>query len=81
MRTLERAIATAGLELEGQHRDAAAASASEDGIGVIEAVVTRDSPLAAQAAGRMALHERYGVNLIAVSRSGVRFWPDAARRR
>jgi di/tricarboxylate transporter len=70
---LERAIAVAGLELEGQHRDAAAATASEDGIGVIEAVVGRDSVLAGAAAGRMALHERYGVNLIAVSRSGVRF--------
>jgi di/tricarboxylate transporter len=68
---LERAIAAAGLELEGQHREAAAAS--EDGIGVIEAVVTRDSVLAGQAAGRMALHERFGVNLIAVSRSGMRF--------
>ena len=70
---LERAIAAAGLEREGQHRDAADSVGSEDGIGVIEAVVTRDSVLAGEAAGRMALHERYGVNLIAVSRSGVRF--------
>jgi di/tricarboxylate transporter len=39
---------------------------------VIEAVVTRDSPLAGEAAGRMALHERFGVNLLAISRSGER---------
>jgi di/tricarboxylate transporter len=68
---LERAIAATALQLEGQHREAAAAS--EDGIGVIEAVVTRDSALAGRAAGRIALHARYGVNLIAISRSGMRF--------
>jgi di/tricarboxylate transporter len=66
---LERAIAKAGLELEGQHRDAA-----QDGeVGVIEAVVSRDSVLIGQAAGRMGLHERHGINLLAVSRSGKRF--------
>jgi di/tricarboxylate transporter len=68
---LERAIAVAGLELEGQHREAAAATRSSN-VGVIEAVVGRDSVLAGQAAGRMALHERHGVNLIAVSRRGER---------
>jgi len=67
---LERAIVTAGLELEGQHRDAAAAGAAQ--VGVIEAVVGRDSILAGAAAGRMALHDRHGVNLIAVSRRGER---------
>jgi di/tricarboxylate transporter len=67
---LERAIAAAGLELEGQHRDAAAAGAAQ--VGVIEAVVGRDSILAGEAAGRMALHDRHGVNLIAVSRRGER---------
>jgi di/tricarboxylate transporter len=70
---LERAIAVAGLELEGQHRDAAASASGEAGVGVIEAVVGRDSILAGEAAGRIALHERHGVNLIAVSRSGERF--------
>jgi di/tricarboxylate transporter len=68
---LERAIAAAGLELEGQHRDAAAATRSSN-VGVIEAVIGRDSALAGQAAGRMALHDRHGVNLIAVSRRGER---------
>ncbi|HEY0084670.1 MAG TPA: SLC13 family permease [Allosphingosinicella sp.] len=68
---LERAIAAAGLELEGQHREAAAATASSN-VGVIEAVIGRDSALIGQAAGRMALHDRHGVNLIAVSRRGER---------
>jgi di/tricarboxylate transporter len=68
---LERAIAAAGLELEGKHRKAGATGRSAN-VGVIEAVIGRDSVLAGQAAGRMALHERYGVNLIAVSRRGDR---------
>ena len=68
---LERAIAVAGLELEGQHREAAAATRSSN-VGVIEAVIGRDSILSGEAAGRIALHDRHGVNLIAVSRSGER---------
>jgi di/tricarboxylate transporter len=68
---LERAIAAAGLELEGQHRDAASSSGSSNA-GVIEAVIGRDSILAGEAAGRMALHDRHGVNLLAVSRRGQR---------
>ena len=67
---LERAIATVGLQLEGQHR--AAANGSPSDVGVIEAVITRESVLVGQTAGSMGLHERYGVNLIAVSRSGER---------
>jgi len=68
---LERAIATSGLQLEGQHRGAASdTSASE--IGVIEAVIGRDSVLVGANAGRIALHDRYGVNLLAVSRRGER---------
>ena len=68
---LERAIAAAGLELEGHHRAAASATSRSD-VGVIEAVVERGSVLAGAAAGRMALHDRHGVNLIAVSRRGER---------
>ena len=68
---LERAIAAAGLELEGQHRDTVVNTASTN-IGVIEAVVERGSILAGSAAGRMDLHARHGVNLIAVSRRGER---------
>ena len=68
---LERAIAAAALQLEGQHRRAAAASAESE-TGVIEAVVGKDSILVGSAAGRMDLHERHGVNLLAVSRRGER---------
>lgn len=68
---LERAIVTAGLELEGQNRSAVTRSASAN-LGVIEAVVGRNSILVGQAAGPIALHDRYGVNLLAVSRQGER---------
>jgi di/tricarboxylate transporter len=68
---LERVIASLGLDLEGHHRDAAAATGASN-IGVIEAVIGRDSILAGTAAGRVALHDRHGVNLIAVSRRGER---------
>lgn len=67
---LERVIASDALELEGQHR-AAPEGASGD-VGVIEAVVSRESSLIGRSAGRLGLHEQYGVNLIAVSRSGAR---------
>ena len=69
---LERAIAATGLELEGQDRSAITETASAD-VGVIEAVIGPDSILVGEAAGRMALHERHNVNLIAVSRRGERF--------
>jgi di/tricarboxylate transporter len=66
---LERAIVTSGLTLTGQHRAAVTGTRNED-VGVIEAVVTADSPLVGRAAGSMALHERHGVNLLAISRAG-----------
>jgi di/tricarboxylate transporter len=68
---LERAIVTAGLELAGQGRTAVTATRNED-IGVIEAVVTANSPLVRKAAASIALHERHGVNLLAISRYGER---------
>jgi di/tricarboxylate transporter len=68
---LERAIVTAGLELAGQDRTAVTGTRNED-IGVIEAVVTANSPLVRKAAASIALHERHGVNLLAISRSGER---------
>ncbi len=68
---LERLIVAGGLLLDGQDRAAVTETSAED-IGVIEAVVTADSSLVNRAAGRMALHERYGVNLLAISRSGQR---------
>jgi len=69
---LERAIKRAELEMEGEDRPTEGEEAGDE-IGVVEAVIGPDSLLAGQAAGRMALHEEYGVNLIAISRSGERF--------
>jgi di/tricarboxylate transporter len=68
---LERAIATASLELEGQDR-IAASETPPDETGVIEAVVTANSRLVGRAAATMELHEHHGVNLLAISRSGQR---------
>ncbi|HEV2745999.1 MAG TPA: SLC13 family permease [Allosphingosinicella sp.] len=68
---LERAIAAAGLKLEGQHRGAVT-DTSASNVGVIEAVIGKGSMLVGEAAGRLALHDRHGVNLLAVSRSGER---------
>ncbi|QIG81095.1 SLC13 family permease [Stakelama tenebrarum] len=66
--SLERVIAGDRLELEGRE------TISDNGsdIGVIEAVVGTDSPLVMRTASRMQLRERFGVNLIAVSRQGER---------
>jgi di/tricarboxylate transporter len=69
---LERAVARAYLELEGEDRPTEA-KGSADEIGGIEAVVGPTSILIGQSAKRMALHERFNVNLLAVSRSGQRF--------
>ncbi|TPG18612.1 SLC13 family permease [Sphingomonas koreensis] len=68
---LEQVIAGDKLELAGQDREAPEDEKGEE-VGVIEAVVNTDSPLVGQTAGRLRLQERYGVNLIAVSRRGQR---------
>ncbi|RVT93892.1 SLC13 family permease [Sphingomonas crocodyli] len=68
---LERVIARDGLSLAGEER-AAAKGGGGDEIGVIEGVIGAESVLIDQTAGRMRLQERYGVNLIAVSRSTER---------
>ncbi|KQX17845.1 MULTISPECIES: SLC13 family permease [unclassified Sphingomonas] len=68
---LERAIAKGGLELVGQDRSAVTDTLAENR-GVIEAVVTPQAALIGQAAGRIALHDRHGINLIAISRAGHR---------
>ncbi|KTF70842.1 SLC13 family permease [Sphingomonas sp. HT-1] len=67
---LERVIATDALVLEGQERAQPDGSTGE--VGVIEAVIGTDSTLIGRTAGRLGLHERFGVNLIAVSRQGER---------
>ncbi|PHK93953.1 SLC13 family permease [Pseudoroseomonas rhizosphaerae] len=63
---LERVIARAGLRL------AAAEDKDEGGASVAEGVVTAESPLAGETAERARLQERFGVGLLAVSRSGQR---------
>lgn len=67
---LERVIATDALELEGQHRETPEGASGD--VGVIEAVIGTESALIGRTAGRLGLHERFGVNLIAVSRHGSR---------
>ena len=73
---LERVVALSQLELEGENRTSRTQSDSastNDEIGVIEAVIGPNSLLIGRAAGRIALHDRFAVNLIAVSRNGERF--------
>jgi di/tricarboxylate transporter len=72
---LERVVSRSDLELEGENRASRteANSDKKDEFGVIEAVIGPHSLLIGQAAGRMALHDRFNVNLLAVSRSGQRF--------
>jgi di/tricarboxylate transporter len=68
---LDQVIAGDKLDLAGHDREAPEEEKGEE-IGVIEAVVNTDSPLVGQTAGRLRLQERYGLNLIAVSRLGER---------
>ena len=68
---LERTIAGDKLALEGMDRDPPEGS-EQDEVGVIEAVVNIGSPLEGQTARRLDLQQRFGVNLIAVSRGGER---------
>jgi len=68
---LEQVISAAGLVLAGQDRTAVTENRNQD-VGVIEAVITANSPLVSRAAGDMKLHKRHGVNLLAISRSGKR---------
>jgi len=70
---LERVVAGSDLELEGEHRTSRTEEITNDEIGVIEAVIGPNSLLIGRAAGRLALHDRFNVNLLAVSRSGQRF--------
>jgi di/tricarboxylate transporter len=69
---LQQAVARAGLALEGEDRSTRSEKADQE-IGGVEAVIGPDSLLIGQAAGDLALHARFNVNLLAVSRSGQRF--------
>ncbi|MFD2579429.1 SLC13 family permease [Novosphingobium colocasiae] len=67
---LERAIAGAGLTLHNP--DENEETGHEDGVGIIEGVVTVRSALAGSTAARLSLRERMGLRLVAVSREGQR---------
>lgn len=68
---LDEAVKAAGLELEGDDRETKVDKPDEE-IGTFEAVIGPGSMLAGKTAARLALHERFNVNMIAVSRSGDR---------
>lgn len=68
--SLERAIARDKLDFVGTSE--APESEEGDEIGVIEAVVSTGSPLVGGTAGSLMLRQRFGINLIAVSRQGER---------
>ncbi len=68
---LDDAVKAAGLELEGGDRETKAEKPTTE-IGTLEAVIGPGSLLIGKTAGKLALHERFNVNMIAVSRSGDR---------
>ncbi|MET0529310.1 MAG: SLC13 family permease, partial [Microvirga sp.] len=69
---LERAVARARLELEGEDRPTVAKRLRHETAG-LEAVIGPTSILIGQTARRVHLYERFTINLLAVSRSGQRF--------
>ncbi|MBI3435389.1 MAG: SLC13 family permease [Proteobacteria bacterium] len=70
--SLERLVSKAKLLLVRDDTDMGEQS-STDEIGVTEAVVGEGSLLVGATASQVRLYERFGVNLLAVSRSGKRF--------
>jgi di/tricarboxylate transporter len=68
--SLERVIARDKLDFVGTSE--APESLEGEEIGVIEAVVSAGSPLVGGTAASLMLRQRYGLNLIAVSRQGER---------
>lgn len=68
---LDRIVDKARLELAGEGTSAPVDTPTDE-IGVMEAVVTENSLLVGQTASQVRLDERYGVHLLAVSRSGKR---------
>ncbi|HET6621250.1 MAG TPA: SLC13 family permease [Dongiaceae bacterium] len=69
--TLERIVATGKLQLESGHRKPETTQSRQE-ISSIEAVIGVRSPLIGLSAQGSALFERFGVNLLAVSRTGER---------
>ena len=69
---LERVVARAELKLEAERRAVEAADPSHE-IGLVEAVIGPNSLLIGHSARRLAVHERFQLNILAVSRSNKRF--------
>jgi di/tricarboxylate transporter len=67
---LERVVAEAKLKLS--HERKREIDAPDADVGVMEAIVTAESPLVDRSAIQFQLYDRYHVNLLAVSRSGRR---------
>jgi di/tricarboxylate transporter len=65
---LERVVAEA--KLKQSHERNREIDAPDDDIGVMEAIVTAESPLVGRSAIEFKLYDRHHVNLLAVSRSG-----------
>jgi di/tricarboxylate transporter len=68
---LERIVVLEKLKLT-RDEDTSEKDAPTDEIGVMEAVITTDSQLIGSSAGQLKLFDHYGVNLLAVSRTGRR---------
>jgi di/tricarboxylate transporter len=68
---LDRIVDKAGLKLARETSEKLVDTPADD-IGVMEAVVSEDSPLVGRTPMQEKLDERYGVHLLAVSRSGKR---------
>lgn len=70
-RALDALISRAKLKLTRSDRPVAMERRTEE-VRVMEAVIEPNSPLAGESARTLDLHGQYGVNLLAVSRSGYR---------
>jgi di/tricarboxylate transporter len=68
---LEKVVALGNLELGGKAADASAAG-DGDTVGVVEGVVTADSPLVGANLIEIDVRKRYDANVLAISRSGER---------
>jgi di/tricarboxylate transporter len=68
---LKRLTDAAGLKLV-RDDETGKIDAPDDDIGVMEAIVTADSPLVDRSATQYRLHDHHNVNLLAVSRNGRR---------
>lgn len=69
---LERVVAEGKLALVGHDRKTEEPGTLDPAL-VTEVIIGPDSSLVGQTAGDFALHARFGVNLLAISRSGERF--------